>query len=225
MSATNNGANLVRADAATSTRLATPADLQGVVDTLVEAFHRDPVWSWAFPDITVRAAQHAAIFQMTVSHAIAHRSVWLTGDYGAVITAFAPGINEMSDDDASRFPAVINELLGDHAQQVNDLFERFEHARPVTTPHLYISMLGVRGRARGHGIGMDLLSHVMQQADSQGIGVYLESSNGANDARYREAGFDIHGSIPVAPGRPPITTMWRDPTPAADLVIYPTLEG
>jgi GNAT superfamily N-acetyltransferase len=201
----------VRIEAGLSTRLATLADLQGVVDTLVEAFDKDPVWSWAFPDPEARAAQHAVVFRMTVAHAIANDAVWLTSGYGAVITAFDPGVNEMSDADAKQFPTVLGDLLGDHADAVNRLFERFEHARPVDTPHLYVSMLGVRDQARGHGIGMELLGHVVKQGDAQGIGVYLESSNGANDHRYEAAGFSVHGSIPVAPGRPAINTMWRAP--------------
>ncbi|GAA1212380.1 hypothetical protein GCM10009655_09510 [Rhodoglobus aureus] len=194
-----------------SARLATPTDLPGVVGTLVEAFDQDPVWSWAFPDPEARAAQHAAIFRMTVTHAIANDAVWLTSGYGAVVTAFGPDVNEMSDADAERFPTVLGDLLGDHAETVNGLFERFDHARPLEIPHLYVSMLGVRAQARGHGIGMALLASVVEQADAQGIGTYLESSNGANDHRYESAGFRVHGSVPVAPGRPAVTTMWRDP--------------
>jgi GNAT superfamily N-acetyltransferase len=194
-----------------ATRLGTASDLEGVVRTLVEAFHQDPVWSWAFPDPEARAAQHALVFEMTVAHAIANDAVWLTSGCGAVVTAFPPGVDEMSDADTARFPGVLTGLLGAHADAVIQLFDRFEHARPRETPHLYVSMLGVRDESRGQGIGMALLAEVVRHADEQGIGVYLESSNGANDRRYEAAGFQPHGSIPVAPGRPPVTTMWRAP--------------
>ncbi|MGV8886011.1 MAG: GNAT family N-acetyltransferase [Microbacteriaceae bacterium] len=197
-------------DARASTRAATAADLEGVVRTLVEAFENDPVWSWAFPDPVTRAEQHAAVFRMTVAHAIAHDAVWVTDDYGAVITAFGPGINEMSDRDAAAFPELLREFLGDHAHAVTGLFDRFDEARPLHDPHLYVSMLGTRTAARGRGIGMQLLDYVVQQADAAGIGVYLESSNGANDRRYETAGFAAHGTVAVAPGRPDVTTMWRD---------------
>jgi GNAT superfamily N-acetyltransferase len=213
MAATSGNADSVSAHAGLSARLATPTDLPGVVGTLVEAFDQDPVWSWAFPDPKARAEQHAAIFRMTVTHAIANDAVWLTSGCGAVVTAFGPGVNEMSDADEERFPTVLGDLLGDHSEAVNGLFERFEHARPVDTPHLYVSMLGVRAQARGHGIGMALLARVVEQADAQGIGTYLESSNGANDHRYEAAGFRAYGRVPVARGRPAVTTMWRDPAP------------
>jgi GNAT superfamily N-acetyltransferase len=191
-------------------RLATPADLDEVVQTLVEAFANDPVWSWGFPDAEARAAQHAVIFRMMVGHAITTDSVWVTPGFDAIITAFAPGVNELSDEEAARLPDVFHELLGDHASGIMELFDRFDEARPTETPHLYISMLGVRDRARGQGIGMALLDEVMKQADAAGIGVYLESSNHANDRRYARLGFEPHGSIPVAAGREPVTTMWRD---------------
>lgn len=209
MTARDRREDPVRTAAGLSTRLAQPAEIAGVVRTLVEAFDQDPVWSWAFPDPQSRAEQHAVVFGMTVAHAVAHDSAWLTSDCGAVVTAFGPGMNEMSDADAEHFPTVLSDLLGDHAHAVIALFERFEHARPVDIPHLYVSLLGVRHQARGHGIGMALLAHVVEQANAQGIGVYLESSNGANDRLYESAGFSVHSSIPVAPGRPAINTMWR----------------
>jgi GNAT superfamily N-acetyltransferase len=210
MSAASSG-NRVEIDAGPSIRLATSADIAGVVHTLVEAFDQDPVWSWAFPDGAAREAQHALVFHKIVSHAVANGAAWLTCDYGAAVTAFGPGVNEMSDADARNFPSTLRDLLGDRADPVVALFERFEHARPVHTPHVYVSLLGVRDRARGHGIGMNLLGHILKRADSQGIGVYLESSNGANDIRYAAAGFSIQGSVQVAPGRPAINTMWRPP--------------
>lgn len=193
-----------------SIRLATPADLEDVVHTLVEAFSNDPVWSWAFPDPRSRAAQHAIIFRMSVAHSIAHNATWVTSGFGAVVTTYGPGINEMSEADTQRFPSVVADLVGDHADAVVKLFERFEHVRPMTTPHLYVSMLGVRDSARGHGIGMDLLAHVVRQADAQELPVYLESSNNVNDRRYEAAGFRMHGSIAGAPGQAAINTLWRD---------------
>ena len=191
-------------------RLATPADLDEVVQTLVEAFHDDPVWSWGFPDAQARAAQHAVIFRMMVGHAITTGSVWVTPGCDAIVTAFAPGVNELSDEETARLPSVFDELLGEHASGIMGLFDRFDEARPTDTPHLYISMLGVRNRARGRGLGMALLADVMKQADAAGIGVYLESSNHDNDRRYARLGFREHGRIPVAEGRAPVTTMWRD---------------
>lgn len=211
MATTGVHADSLGSNAGVSMRLAALEDLPGVVGTLVEAFDKDPVWAWAFPDPQLRAAQHATVFRMTVAHAIANDAAWLTAGCGAVVTAFGPGVNEMSDSDAELFPTVLRGFLGDHADAVNDLFERFEHARPVDTPHLYISMLGVQDQARGHGIGMSLLARVLAQADAQGIGTYLESSNSVNDRRYEAAGFRMHGSVPVAPGLPAVNTLWRDP--------------
>ena len=57
---------------------------------------------------------------------------------------------------------------------------------------------------------MALLDDVLMRADAAGLGVYLESSNNANDRRYERLGFELRESIPVAEGRPPVSTMWRD---------------
>ena len=191
-------------------RLATADDLSEVVQTLVEAFANDPVWSWGFPDAEARAAQHTVIFGMMVGHAIATDSVWVTPGFDAIVTAFAPGVNELSEEEAARLPSVFEELLGEHASEIMGLFDRFDEARPTETPHVYISLLGVRNRARGQGLGMALLDDVLKRADAAGLGVYLESSNNANDRRYERLGFELVGSIPVAEGRPPVSTMWRD---------------
>jgi hypothetical protein len=65
---------------------------------------------------------------------------------------------------------------------------------------------------------MRLVEDFLVQVDLQHQPAYLESTNPANLARYRRAGFQRHGifSPPDRPGvlTPAVTTMWRPPAKA-----------
>ena len=50
--------------------VASQADRDAVVETIVHAFDADPLWSWMFPDPARRAEQHATIFGLYVESAL-----------------------------------------------------------------------------------------------------------------------------------------------------------
>jgi GNAT superfamily N-acetyltransferase len=187
--------------------VAGPDDVPAAVRTLVSAFWDDPVWSWAFPDPQLRGAQYEAIWGMVVAEAARLGTLWTNGASAAAW--FPPGADELSAQDQAQLPELLVGLAGQAAaDQVFELWERFDRARPEP-PHHYLSLLGTHADQRGRGLGMELLRATLLEYDTSGIGCYLESSNPANDARYVSVGFEPHGRIDVADGVPPITTMWR----------------
>lgn len=93
--------------------------------------------------------------------------------------------------------------------------ERFDSARPEGQDFYYLSLLGTHPEHRGRGLGMDLLAANLAQIDAEAMPAYLESSNPANDARYERLGFRPHGRFSTPDGRHTVTTMWREPSPAA----------
>lgn len=191
-------------------RSATPADSAAVVATIVEAFAQDPTWRRLFPDPATRAADHGEVFGRMVRHAVSIGAAWTTTGSSAVALAFPPGADELSPADAAELPDLLRRLVGRRAEEVGQVFERFERARPVDRPHLYLSMLAVRNAVRGQGLGMALLRQILRRADALRVGTYLESSNPANDRLYAAAGFTVAGSIEGLEDTR-ITTMWRDP--------------
>ena len=74
-----------------------------------------------------------------------------------------------------------------------------------------IKKVGTRKAARGKGLGKAMLAPVLAAADREGLPVYLENSNPANDGFYRSLGFERRGEFRVDETAPVVTTMWREP--------------
>lgn len=191
--------------------MATRADIPAAVETLAQAFHADPVWSWAFPDPGLRLEQHRAVWGLVAAAALDYESAWLAGDCAAVALWIPPGKPELRPEDEERLEGTLAELLGDGAARVLETFERFEAAHPATEPHYYLSLLGTSPDQRGRGLGMGLLAATLERIDAEGAPAFLESSNPVNTPRYERLGFAVCGEFELAEDGPSVTQMWRDP--------------
>jgi GNAT superfamily N-acetyltransferase len=192
--------------------IATEADRDAVVETIVTAFRDDPTWSWMFPDPDLRADQHATIFGLYVDSALPNGGVWMTDERASAVAVFtAPGGHELTDAAEGRIEPFLNEALGDHAPAVLETFERFEGAIPEGRTFYYLSFLGTRPDSRGHGIGMGLLAELVAKADQDGQPTYLESTNPDNNRRYERLGFEAQTDFTTPDDSHTVTTMWRDP--------------
>lgn len=192
-------------------RTATEADRDAVLATIVEAFHRDPLWSWICPDPLRRREQHAEIFGLYVESAMANEGVWVTGEAEAVAVLTPPGRPELSEEAEARLEAYVRRALGSHAADVLEVFARFEAAIPPGPPFYYVSFLGTHPLSRGKGVGMALLAEIVEFADREGQPTYLESSNPANNPRYERLGFSARGRFSTPDDLHTVTTMWREP--------------
>ena len=192
-------------------RIATTDDVAAVTETITVAFHRDPVWSWAFPDDARRPAQYTALWGHLIGSATRYQWVRMTEGCEAAAVWIPPGGTELSPEAEAQLEPLLEELLGSRAEVVMELMERFDEAHSVETPHYYLSLLGTHDDHRGKGIGMALLAENLALIDAEGMPAYLESTNPANDERYRRVGFERFGSFSAPDGGPAVTTMWREP--------------
>lgn len=193
------------------TRVASPQEVSGVAETLAGAFFDDPVWGWAFPDPTVRKRQHEAFFRFLIGGALEHQWVWTTPAHEAATVWLPPGCPEVADADAPRLARLLEDLVGERAALILEVFDRFDAAHPHERDHYYLSLLGTHPDHRGGGIGMRLLRANLDQVDAAGMPAYLESTNPANVGRYESVGFFVCGSFELPADGPSVTTMWREP--------------
>jgi GNAT superfamily N-acetyltransferase len=189
----------------------TETDADRVTELFTRAFYDDPTWSWAFPDPERRMDHHRIWWGLCMHGALPYGWVWMTEDGGAASLWIPPGEPELSDGDEARVESLLGELVGSHADDVLVLLDRFEANHPRDTPHFYLSLLGTHPDHRGHGKGMGLLAANLAQIDEQGSAAYLESSNRANDHRYKRLGFAKVGEFAAPSGGPTVACMWRDP--------------
>jgi GNAT superfamily N-acetyltransferase len=191
-------------------RVATEADRDAVLATIVAAFYDDPLWSWVFPDPQRRAAEHATFFGLYVDSALPKGWVWVTDDQASAASVWTPpGEQELSDEAEARIEPFLRETLGSHAAEALETVERFEAAAPKDSSFYYLSFLGTHPESRGRGLGMGLLAENLARIDTEGEPAYLESSNPANNSRYERHGFEARTTFTTPGEEHAVTTMWR----------------
>jgi GNAT superfamily N-acetyltransferase len=193
-------------------RMARTADVDRVTATVAAAFATDPVWELALRRGDGRTVHHRAYWRLFVADAVALGAVHLADDGSAVAVWIPPGAPELTPETAVALEVFNEETLGPRgAAEMADLYERFEANHPTAPEHAYLSLLATHPEHRGRGIGQRLLAADLAGWDRIGVPAYLESTNPANDHRYRRAGFRPVGGFRSVRDDAPITTMWRDP--------------
>ena len=190
-------------------RRAHPADAPVILETVTDAFHHDPTWSYVFSDPIARPAQYRRWWPLFIDGALRYDASWVADEGAAVAIWIPPGGNEMSDEEEARIEPLLRELLGERADLILPILDRFAAAHPYDEPHYYLTLLATRSDRRGKGLGMALLRHCLAYVDVEHAPVYLESSNPANDARYEGAGFVRREGITMPDGHLTVATMWR----------------
>ncbi len=189
-------------------RVAAPADVDAIVDTMTTAFFADPLWGPAFPDVGRRAEQASAMWRLYVTSALRYPWTLVAEHARAAAVWIPPGGTELTAEEESGLEALLLDKAGPAATRgIMAICEQIEALRP-TEPHFYLTLLGTHRAHRGRGLGMGLVAESLARIDALGAPAYLESSNPANDARYERAGFTARGRFTAATGHV-VTTMWR----------------
>jgi GNAT superfamily N-acetyltransferase len=189
-------------------RRATTDDADLVSEIITLAFEADPLWSHAMRRPDGRIDHHRAFWRLFVEGALRYPWTSLTEDGAATSIWIPPGGSELSEEQEIRLDALVEQYLAPIANDYRELIARFEAARPHE-PHYYLTLLATHPAQRGKGIGMRLLARNLEIIDGERMPAYLESTNPANDNRYRNVGFEPIGSFSYPGDGPVVTTMWR----------------
>ena len=81
-------------------------------------------------------------------------------------------------------------------------------------PHYYLEFLGTDPAHQRKGLGGAVLGPVLERCDTEGVGVYLESSKDVNVPYYRHFGFEVRQEVTHKNNGPTQWLMWRDPKSA-----------
>jgi GNAT superfamily N-acetyltransferase len=148
--------------------------------------------------------------------AILHRGalrypwVWISGDYAAASVWIPPNGVELTEEEEEGVEPLVRDLIGPRCDDVMELLDRFDASHPSAEPHYYLSLLGTHPSCRGGGIGMALLADNLRRTDAEGMPVFLESSNPANNSRYERLGFRQVGEFTTPDETRKVATMWRE---------------
>jgi GNAT superfamily N-acetyltransferase len=181
--------------------------VQVAVDTLVSAFHDDPVASWLFPGADDRRAAAPHIFGPMAEQSAAVGELAVIDEGSAVAVWLPQAAHDAGFGEDGELPAA----LRPHVERLA-IFQRLVLERhPRGHAHLYLPFLGVRAQRRGSGLGSALLADRLARADDEGVPAYLEASSPRNRPLYERHGFMGLGDPVVLPDGPPVWPMWRDP--------------
>ena len=173
------------------TTIASEAEVDRAIATLVLAFVTDPVARWMY-DAPDRYLLHIPrLFRALGKASFEGGAAQRTDDGLGVALWLPPGVHG----DDGPVEAVIAESIAEEKQaEVAAVFEQTEHYRP-TEPHWYLSLIGVEALRRNKGRGAALLEHRLRQCDREHLPAYLWSSNPLNTSLYQRHGFEIAGTI------------------------------
>lgn len=176
-------------------RSMTEAELPTAAKALANAFMKDPLQKFTFPDDAERAEKSPAHFTSILNYGLKFGEVYAADNGAGAAVWLKPGEGEVTEEraEAAGF-AALPELMG------KDAFTRFftaiefaeeHHKRDMPKPHWYTMIVGVDPEFQGQGYGRKLLQPVLDRAKADRVPVYLETAHPTNVSFYKKLGFDV----------------------------------
>lgn len=187
-----------------------PADRHAVIELLVAAFFHDPMQSWLFPRLGIRAAHLRRFYDLDIEHRLARSAMVDLPSRQAVGFWHPPGVaDHLTISTAARLLPAFVPVLGHHPVKAVRVLRAVLQRRP-SEPHWYLSHLAVHPDRQGRGHGQQLLRRGLDHAEADGVGVYVETANSDNLPFYRSSGLHEVGVVRVA-GAPTVWCLWWSP--------------
>ena len=104
-----------------------------------------------------------------------------------------------------------------HARRWFALEAEQEGRHPNDRPHWYLAWVGVHPAYRRRGVATALARYVIEQADSESVGCYMETYGEGTEALFRRLGFEVLGTWGIDEHGPMGRAMWREPQSDPDV--------
>ncbi|SCE99442.1 Acetyltransferase (GNAT) family protein [Micromonospora coriariae] len=173
--------------------IATSADRDAVVGSLVAAFVKDPVLRYLFPDEDTYPRYAAAFFGHLFDKRVHRSSIWTIGG-GASVAIWEPPAEPPTPGDGSPDSGFAAHFPADVLARVQG-YDRAVHAALPALPFWYLGVLGTHPDSAGRGWGRAVMRAGLDRAAADGLPAILETSNPANVELYRRAGWEVVDSL------------------------------
>jgi ribosomal protein S18 acetylase RimI-like enzyme len=192
---------------------ATRTDAGVLGRTLAGAFLDDPVIGWLIPFDVDRRQQRLETFFTSMSRSYLRRDkhAYLAGDGVGAALWSAPGSWKLPPSEVLRESRPSVRAFGRNLGRALRTQLELESGHPKDPKHWYLGYVGVAPGHQGQGVGSLVLREVLEQATTNGIPAYLESSNERNLTLYERNGFRVTTSYRALGSGPTIWRMWREP--------------
>jgi len=185
-------------------RVATPADRDALLATLMLAFAGDPCTRYMFAAPEAFVAGFQPFAAAMGGAAIEHGSAWLADNCAAAVLWLPPGVESDSEAMVAAITAGIEQ---EKLPVLGEVGRAMAHFHPREA-HWYLPLLGVDPLRQGRGLGSAILEESLRRCDADRLPAYLENSNPKNTPLYERFGFEAMGIIQPA-DFPPMQPMLR----------------
>jgi ribosomal protein S18 acetylase RimI-like enzyme len=204
------------ADVRSQVRRARAQERDAISQLLGEAFMKDPISNWIFPEEAHRREVHPGFFGVFLDAALRDGWVDVTDDLsGAALWLPVPA--ESPDGDAA--PDGEDDMeaalaAADPGNERTAIVGRvLSEGHPGDRAHFYLPAIVVAPSRQSEGLGSALLTQVLERCDREETPAYLEASSERSKALYERLGFAFMGKTIDLPGGPSFWPMWREPRP------------
>jgi GNAT superfamily N-acetyltransferase len=192
-------------------------DVPTLAPMLARAYMDDPVAVWACRPPALRRKMLENLYVARLNQLLAHEEVWTDPELTSAALWSPPGRRQSGIGlDFALVRTFLHPRLMARAPLQAIGRRGVQRRHPRHPPHWYLSLLGTDPDARGRGLGSAVLRPVLERCDSDGVGIYLESSKLDNLDFYARFGFRVTGELRLPRG-PRMWPMWREPAGAAGL--------
>lgn len=169
--------------------MATRADRERVIGSLIAAFTDDPVLRYLFPDEGTYPEHAAAFFGHLFDKRVHKGTVWAIESGASVAIWEPPAVADETQDGS-----LAEQLPSDVLARVRT-YDAAVHATLPSTPFWYLGVLGTHPDYAGRRWGRAVMRAGLSRAGQDGLPAILETSNRANVEMYRCAGWEVVLSV------------------------------
>lgn len=177
----------------------TKKEIHRASEVLSKALYRDPQTEYFFPDLSERNKKLPVIFKFIVQYGILYGEVYATSEKleGVMIITRSENVRKT-------LPRLIRsgglkvilhtgwvfykkqKLIADYIDMIHERYAPFKH--------WYLDPLGVEPKHQGQGYGGNMMRALLKRVDTEGLPIYLYTTNDSNVKLYERYGFKVVGS-------------------------------
>ncbi|MGB8858246.1 MAG: GNAT family N-acetyltransferase [Ilumatobacteraceae bacterium] len=192
-------------------RPATSVDIDPIATALANAFHDDPVKLHLLGGKSVPQEKVKPFFTTFQKIQIPHGHVYTTAGYEAAAIWAPPDHWRIPFTTVLKHSPTFLKLYGLRLFNNLGVLAAMEKAHgEIEYPHYYLEIIGTDPAHQGKGFGAALVQPMVDRADEEGVGMYLESSKESNIAFYGRFGFTVRRKLHLKNG-PQMWLMERAP--------------
>jgi len=192
-------------------RQATSADSDRISTTLAKAFHDDPLKLHLIGGGTVPIEKSKPFFATFQKLQLPHGHVYTTDGFEAAALWAPPDEWKIPFTKVVQHSPTFLKLYGMRLFNNLGVLAAMEKAHAeIEYPHYYLEIIGTAPEFQGKGFGAALVQPMVERAEAEGVGMYLESSKESNVAFYGRFGFEVRRELRLKKG-PSLWLMERKP--------------